>query len=90
MPPGKPVAEHLIDLLIARAPALIAAGVTSLAIEGMSATLSPPAPVAAAAPEAKPVARQHVDPMRDPSTYPGGKVPGFTREDDKGPRRTFE
>lgn len=75
--------EQLLELLIARAPALIAAGVTSVAIEGLSATLvKPPAPDA---PAAKPalVAKQHIDPLRDASTYPGGKVPGFTREEER-------
>lgn len=75
--------EQLLELLIARAPALIAAGVTSLAIEGLSATLvKPPAPDAPATKPA-PVAKQHIDPLRDASTYPGGKVPGFTREEER-------
>lgn len=26
---------------------------------------------------------QHSDPLKDPSTYPGGVVPGFTREDEE-------
>lgn len=78
-----PATAELIDLLIDRAPKLIAAGITSLSIEGMSATLSKPAPAPASIAPPKPIARQHIDPMRDPSTYPGGKVPGFTRDEDK-------
>lgn len=78
--------EQLLDLLIARAPALIAAGITSLSIDGLSATLAKPAAVGAPAGKPQPIAKQHIDPMRDPSTYPGGKVPGFTRDED----RTFE
>lgn len=79
----RPAAE-LLDLIIARAPALIAAGVTSLSIEGLSATLSRPAPAPAArADKPAPPPRRHIDPMRDPSTYPGGKIPGFTRDEDK-------
>jgi hypothetical protein len=27
-----------------------------------------------------------VDPLLDPSTYPGGRVPGFTREGDEEPQ----
>lgn len=82
MPPApKSSAAELLELLIARAPALIAAGITSVSIEGLSATLAAPPPAAGAAPKAQPVAKQHINPMRDPSTYPGGRVPGFTRED---------
>jgi len=73
--------EALLDLLIKRAPALIAAGVTSVQIEGLSATLSPPPAPPPLNAKPQPVAKPHIDPMRDPSTYPGGRVPGFTRED---------
>lgn len=75
--------DKLIALLIKRAPELIAVGVTSLSIEGMSATLSKPAPAPGPVPDKRPVARQHVNPMQDPATYPGGVVPGFTRDEDK-------
>lgn len=75
--------EKLLDLLVARAPALIAVGVTSVSIDGLSATLvKPPAPDAPAT-KPTPVAKQHIDPLRDASTYPGGKVPGFTREEER-------
>lgn len=85
-PISKSSAAELLDLLIARAPALIAAGITSVSIEGLSATLAPPPPVAPPASKAKaqPVAKSHTNPMLDPSTYPGGRVPGFTREDVPG------
>lgn len=72
--------EKLIKLLIKSAPELIAVGVTSLSIEGLSATLAPPAPPPAVV-KPQPIARSHMNPMLDASTYPGGKVPGFTRED---------
>ena len=85
-----PTAAELIDLLIDRAPRLIAVGITSLSIDGMSATLSKPAAVAAPAGKPQPVAKQHSDPMRDPATYQGGKVPGFTREEEKTGGRSFE
>jgi hypothetical protein len=82
MPIGpKSSAAELLELLVARAPALIAAGVTSVSIEGLSATLAPPPPAAGPAPKPQPPAKRHIDPMRDASTYPGGRVPGFTRED---------
>jgi hypothetical protein len=75
-------AAALIDLLITRAPALIAVGVTSLSIGEMSATLQAPAPKPDAPTKPAAIAKQHTDPLRDASTYPGGKVPGFTREDE--------
>lgn len=84
-PASKPTAAELMDLIAARAPMLIAAGITSISIEGLSCTLAKP-PVAASPLEpAKPRAKQHVDPFSDPSTYPGGRVPGFTREEDRSP-----
>ena len=79
----------LLDLIVERAPALIAAGVTSIAIEGLAVTLvKPPAPdVKITEPRTKP-ARQHVDPLQDASTYPGGRVPGFTRDEDRTTNET--
>lgn len=80
--------EALLDLLVKRAPGLIAAGVTSVTVGSLSATLAAPQPTSA--PEtAKPApAKPHIDPMRDASTYAGGRVPGYTRPDDRD--RGFE
>lgn len=78
-----PTPAELLDLILARAPALIAAGITSVSIDGLSATLARPAPAAPAHVDRPKPPRGHIDPMRDPSTYPGGKVPGFTRDEDK-------
>jgi len=75
--------SELLDLIVARAPGLIAVGVTSLSVEGLSVTLVKPAAPDAPAAKPTPVAKQHIDPLRDASTYPGGKVPGFTREEDR-------
>jgi hypothetical protein len=72
-----------LNLLIEMAPRLHAAGVTSLSVDGLAATLVKPPVVAADSQPAKPAPRQHMDPMRDPSTYPAGKVPGFTRDEDR-------
>ena len=91
MPPkAAPDSRATIELLLELAPRLHAAGITSLAIEGVSVTLvRPPAPAPTVTPApAKAAPRQHIDPMRDPSTYPTGKVPGFTRDEDRD--RTFE
>ena len=84
VPPASSTPEALLDLLIKRAPALIAAGVTSVSIEGLSATLARPAPSPAPSAKPQPIAKPHINPMLDPSTYPGGRVPGFTREDVPG------
>lgn len=72
----------LIEIIIQQAPQLIAVGVTSLTVDGLSVTLSAPPPKA---PNVKPepIAKSHIDPLRDPSTYPGGRVPGYTRDEEK-------
>jgi len=78
-PAKKPAAAALLDLVIARAADLHAAGITSLSLDGIAVTIAAP-PVKPDAPEdAAPPAEAHTDPLNDPSTYPGGKVPGFTR-----------
>lgn len=82
-PATKPTAAELMDLITSRAPALIAAGVTELEIDGFAVKLSAPPPAATPVAKAAPV-RQHVDPLQDPSTYAGGRVPGYTRDDDRG------
>ncbi len=64
------------------APALRKAGVLTVAVGGVAFTL---APNVEPPPDEK---KQQVtepdwgmDPLNDPSTYVGGRVPGFTRED---------
>ena len=74
-------AAELIDLAIARAPALIAAGITWLEIPGkLQLTLKEPAGAVAEVEAPAPVSASHIDPLQDPATYPGGRIPGFTRE----------
>ena len=75
--------DTLISTLVKRAPELIAAGVTSISLGELSATLERPPPAPPQQIEKRPAPRDHVDPMRDPSTYVGGKVPGFTRDEDR-------
>lgn len=71
-----------MTLIAERAPALIASGVTSLTIDGFAVTLAKPETAAAdTKPEATP-APSHINPLKDASTYPGGRIPGFTREDE--------
>ncbi len=79
-PAKKPptAADALIDLIISRAPALIAAGVTSLSMDGLAVMLAPP-PAPAAHVDEPSAPTQHIDPMQDPATYPGGRIPGFSR-----------
>ena len=79
---AKTKAESLIDLIIARAPALHAAGVTSLTVDGLSVTLTTPPVPHAALPKPTEQPKQHIDPLKDTSTYPGGRIPGFTRDDE--------
>lgn len=68
-----------IDLLIERAPKLRAAGVTSLCLENISVTLAPP-PVEPADLEPASAPSTHIDPLKDPATFPGGRIPGYRRE----------
>ncbi len=88
MPPAKtvksPSPAELIDLITKQAPALIKAGITSLSIDGFAVTLAPPAPQEpdGEVPKAAASPPPHINPLKDPSTYPGGRVPGFTREGD--------
>jgi hypothetical protein len=87
MPPAKKTtAAALLDLLISKAPALHAAGITSLTLDGVAVTLTaPPAPPPPPRAKGKadedppPLAQGYADPLNDPSTYPGGRLPGFTR-----------
>lgn len=91
-PPVTPDAEQLrqrLRVLAQEAPALIAAGVTSLRLGELEATLAPPA-VAGKAPEPRAARAAHIDPLRDPSTYPGGRVPGFTRDEERDAKELEE
>lgn len=74
-----PVAE-LIDILVARAPDLIRAGITSLTVDGVACTLSRPLDVVVDERKQDPVVRNHLDPLQDASSYTSGKVPGFDRD----------
>lgn len=74
--------ENLIDLIIARAPELHAAGVTSLSMDGIAVTLVRPPEKPSALPPPKEQPQQHIDPLKDSSTYPGGRIPSFKREDE--------
>lgn len=78
--PTDQLAEKL-RTIAAHAPALIDAGVTSFTFEGMSVTLARTTPTHDA-PPADPTPPAPTDPLRDPATYPGGRVPGFTLEDE--------
>jgi hypothetical protein len=73
-------AAELMTLIAEKAPALIAAGVTSLTIDGFSVTLAAATPTPASTaplPPPDPPPEQHIDPLRDRSTYISGRVPGF-------------
>lgn len=66
------IAEH--------APQLRAAGVLQVSIDGVGAVLAPadPVPSSGPAPKPRPV---YADPLEDPDTFAGGRVPGYKRED---------
>jgi hypothetical protein len=76
------MAAELMTLIVERAPALIAAGVTSLAIGDFTVELAAPPAAMPPMPKPKELPTQHIDPMKDSSTYPGGRIPGFTKEDE--------
>ena len=74
---------ELLDLLIEKAPELRRAGVLEVAINGLSARLSPPQRAAAKIDKTPP--EQPRDPLNDPETFglrAGAKLPGlhFTEE----------
>jgi len=71
-----------LDTVIAKAPALIAAGVVELEVGGLRLHLGSPRPAGldSSTPDPKRApAKPHIDPLRDSSTYAGGRVPGFPR-----------
>lgn len=77
--------DELIALIIQRAPQLLAAGVTSMTLTadgGCSVTLAPPPQKFDALPKPKEMPKQHIDPLKDSATFPGGRIPGYTREED--------
>lgn len=85
-PAAKSVDEvaALMDLIAKKAPSLYAAGVSSLAVDGaFSITLIAPPPDAADFTPPAPPPKTHIDPLKDASAYPGGRVPGFTRDEDR-------
>jgi hypothetical protein len=75
--------DELIDVLLKRAPELQAAGYTSISIGELSATFGPP-PAPPTDMRGFDVSSNDsppppLDPLQDPATYPGGRVPGFQR-----------
>ncbi len=76
--------DVLINMVIARAPALREAGVLSLTLDGLSVMLAPSAPPKeriSVDDEDEPTEQSHPDPLMDPATYAGGFVPTFDRSD---------
>jgi hypothetical protein len=70
----------LIDLLVKRAPELVAAGINQLDFAGLSVHIAARPPQALETAPAPLPSTQHSDPLSDPATFPGGRIPGFTRE----------
>ncbi len=76
--------QQIVDFIIKNAPGLREAGVLSLAMEGTTVQLAPYEPMQQMA-DAKPVddpVIEHSDPLMDPDTYPGGKVPTYRAPQD--------
>lgn len=65
-----------LELLIERAPQLRRAGVTRIALEGCTVDLAPVEPAAVHVPEEE---AELLDPLDDPRTFPGGRMPTFQR-----------
>ncbi len=79
----KPSAADLLDLIASRAQRLRDAGVTSVEFDGCSFTLSPAQVADAIGAMQEDPPDDDPDPLRNPSLYADGKVPGFTRGDPK-------
>lgn len=91
----KPDPAAILDAILERAPKLHAAGIKSLSFEGLSVELGTPTYWSTASEgeldreiEKRARAREGAaaddpadtsDPMNDPATYPGGRVPGYQR-----------
>lgn len=82
MPPKKPTAAELLTLIADRAEALRKAGVLVVQVDGFSAQLAPW--TEPGQPDRSVAEPTYSDPLLDPSTYPGGRVPGFEREPHEG------
>jgi hypothetical protein len=83
MPPTKKLtAAETLTLIADRAEALRKAGVLVVQVGEFSAQLAPwndPGQ-----PDRSPAEQTYSDPLLDPATYPGGRVPGFEREPSEG------
>jgi hypothetical protein len=77
MDPGE--TKQLLEVIIAAGPRLIEAGITRVTFGGCDVRLAPVLPSSAAAEAEKTTQRRRetANPLRDPSTYPGGSVPRF-------------
>lgn len=74
------LAESLATL-IAKAPALRAAGVLQVSTPELSAVLAPADPAPSSPPKASKAIPNYPNALDDPAAYPGGRVPGYQRED---------
>lgn len=79
----KPSAADVLTLIAERAETLRKAGVLVVQVDGFSAQFAPWHDPGVPERE-RTTAEQYSDPLLDPATYPGGRVPGFERESDEG------
>lgn len=80
-------AHEWIELIADRAADLRAAGVVQLELEGCKLTLAPPATTSDAAAAGEDDGRAPLfvddgDPLNDPATFAGGRLPRFPRRDE--------
>jgi hypothetical protein len=83
--PAKVSLAEQLELATKYAPKLRAAGVLTFASGDLALTLAPAAPEPADSDDVTEprLPKPHTDPLKDRSTYPGGRMPGFSRD----PRR---
>lgn len=85
VPPRKASPETLVRLAADHAESLRRAGVLELTVEGLTLKLAPwepPAPAPTSTTKTEVEEREiYSDPLKDPTTYINGVVPGFEREE---------
>lgn len=78
----KSTAAETLSLIAERAEALRKVGVLVVTVDGFSVQLAPWADPGQ--PDRSVAEPTYADPLSDPATYPGGRVPGFEREPHEG------
>lgn len=77
----KATAAELLQLVIDQAPKLREVGVSSVELEGVKFALRPLEPAAAPTRDDNEEDAERRDPLHDPDTFGGRRVPGNTRRE---------